>query len=610
MRPVDAALQYAEIGWFAFPCKLDKTPYVSGGFKAASLDSEQIRAWWKRWPEASIGIATGRSRVAVLDVDPRHSGDETFSRLSERLGSSTFETVQSRTGGGGSHFIFRCPPDIAIKGGVSVFGEGIDVRADGGYIIVPPSRHPSGNSYEWQANSDPFSRALLLWPASLEQFRATRPQFQADNASACVHEGARNNFLTRKAGTLRRLGVDSSAMFVALQQLNVSRCEPPLESAEVEKIAASVARYSSGEADSVSSLSLVTLSDVEAEETYWLWKDRIPCGKVTLLVGDPGDGKSYVSLGIAAALSTGSCLPGGSDGECRDVILWNGEDGIADTIKRRVEQCGADATRLHAIEGARDTMGRIRPFGLDCVDSLKQEIALRPNVRFVILDPVAALLKGVDAHKDNEVRVSLQPLVDLAQEHDVAIMAIMHLRKADAQRALYRVGGSIGFVGLARSVLLVATSADGRRAIIPIKNNLSALPCPVTFQIDENGFRWEGEAPDLDVDSFTARNGVGQSKVSEAIAFLKEALSNGPCFQRDIESSAQEKGIAARTLRRAAEALRLKKRRIGFGSAGRWSWSLPQAQTLRVNPSGSVILGLRAAALVNGIPWPERFTLQ
>ena len=325
----------------------------------------------------------------------------------------------------------------------------------------------------------------------------------------------------------------------------------------------------------VRSLALVRLSDVEPEPIEWLWPSRIPKGKVTLLVGDPGAGKSFVSLAISASVTNGTPLPGGEPQAPRSVLIWNGEDGTADTIRPRSEAAGADLARMYVIEGELAEDGRHSPFGLLSVGLLAEHVAQAGDIGLVVVDPIAALLAGVDAHRDSDVRSSLQPLADFAERFGVAVLAIAHLNKRDAERALYRVGGSIGFVGLARSVLLAAIDPeDGRRAIAPLKCNLAAMPDPIEYRIDEQGRFWWGSASDeLTADHLLRvvkpeRYGGASAKAEQ---FLREVLAAGPMPANDLEAFAEDRGIAIATLKRARRSVGMKAQRTREG----WTLSLP-----------------------------------
>ena len=327
-----------------------------------------------------------------------------------------------------------------------------------------------------------------------------------------------------------------------------------------------------------SSLSTVRLDTVQPERVEWLWRGRIPLGKVSLLVGDPGSGKSFASLAIAAAVTTGIAMPDSDVAQPANVVAYNAEDGLEDTVRPRAELCGVELHRFHAIAGMRDAEGRVEPFALSDVYRVAEFIERLGNVRLVIIDPIASLLGGVDSHRDAEVRSSLQVLVELAKQTRAAVLVVMHLRKSGAERALYRVGGSIGFTGLARSVLLAGVDSEGgRRAIVPIKQNLAAPVDPIEYRLDAEGRFWWGQAaPDLTADRLLAAQGSKPASAVEAASqFLEGCLADGERAADEVVQLAKGAGISVATLRRAKDVLSVVVRRDGFGKTGRWFWSLP-----------------------------------
>ncbi len=239
MEMRDASLHYASIGWHVFPAN-GKTPLTPHGLHAATTDPETIRSWWARWPDANIGVACGESGLLVVDVDAIRGGLETW----ERFGID-IRTPTSRTGGGGQHIIFAAPRGVKIRNSVDRLGSGIDIRANGGYIVVPPSVHPSGISYQWVEGGNPDECAPAELPSELLarlNGHVKRKQTRRSKSNS-IAEGRRNDTLTSLAGTMRRRGMSGESVLQALRVENKKRCKPPLPDSEVQTIAASVAQY-------------------------------------------------------------------------------------------------------------------------------------------------------------------------------------------------------------------------------------------------------------------------------------------------------------------------------------------------------------------------------
>lgn len=208
------------------------------GLKDATLDTAIIERWWKGWPEANVGVATGPSRLAVLDIDPRHGGDESLRDLTQKHGDAWLETAIALTGGGGTHYLFKQNEERPARNAADVF-PGIDVRGEGGYIVAPPSLHQSGKPYAWERTANEVE--LLPWPTDI--IRVSRQRHEAPIVGEVISHGSRNEILTSLAGSMRRRGMSEEAIFAALQAENSERCDPPLPIIDIRKIARSVARY-------------------------------------------------------------------------------------------------------------------------------------------------------------------------------------------------------------------------------------------------------------------------------------------------------------------------------------------------------------------------------
>jgi hypothetical protein len=260
-RHVDNALAYAARGWAVLPlhCVRDgrctcgspacarpaKHPIgrlVPRGVKDATTDQVTIRPWWAEFPDANVGIATGAvSGLVVLDVDPRHRGDDSLAAL-ERQHGPLLQSVRAMTGGGGSHPYFSHPGGI-VSNKVAI-APGLDVRGDGGYVVAPPSIHETGRRYEWDAGASPGEAALQAPPAWLLTLISNggSERRRADGITLEIREGERNRRLYELACGLRRHGLGERAIREALAAINRYHVVPPIEDDELGRIAASAAR--------------------------------------------------------------------------------------------------------------------------------------------------------------------------------------------------------------------------------------------------------------------------------------------------------------------------------------------------------------------------------
>lgn len=230
------ALRLAELGWYVFPTNPDKSPRTKNGLHAATTNTMQITAWWTKWPKAGIAVATGqKSGIVVLDVDLNKEGaDASFAQIVRDRGHFD-ESVSSRTGGGGRHIFFRYP-DTHVGNAQKLFNlVGIDVRGDGGYVVLPPSLHDSGKQYVWEEGRSPFENSLPECPTFL--YEENRKSTLSFDMSLPIPEGERNATLASIAGLLRTFGLDEDAIYIVLSQQNDTRCIPPLDSGEVRSIA-------------------------------------------------------------------------------------------------------------------------------------------------------------------------------------------------------------------------------------------------------------------------------------------------------------------------------------------------------------------------------------
>lgn len=324
------------------------------------------------------------------------------------------------------------------------------------------------------------------------------------------------------------------------------------------------------------SLQLVRLADVAPETVGWLWHPYIPFGKLTILEGDPGLGKSWLTCALASAVSRGRGLPGCGPFEPGNVLMLSAEDGIADTLRPRLDAVGADVARVYALNST---------LTLDTVGLLKLEemvIELRPTL--VIIDPLFAFTGGkVDIHRANECRSITAPLAAIAERHGCAMLAVRHLGKSRGGGHALNAGiGSIDLTAAARSVLLVGQDPDdaSRRALVQTKNNLAPHGGAIGYKLEAGAFYWTGESTltagrILSLPSDEEERGARV----EAVEFLRAALAEGPRPAKDVKGEARQAGIPDITLRRAKDRLGVRTEKEGgrLGErAQRWLWSLPE----------------------------------
>ena len=356
---------------------------------------------------------------------------------------------------------------------------------------------------------------------------------------------------------------------------------------------------------------VVRLADVQPEQVEWLWPGRIAVGKVTLLAGDPGLGKSLATLDIAARVSTGKCWPDNrwEEQPVGGVVLLSAEDDLGDTIRPRLDSHGADVSRivaLKSIQGADVDGDYKRSFDLGRdLEHLRSAIGSVANCRLVVVDPISAYLGKTDSHKNSDVRSILLPLADLAAESRVAILAVSHLRKGEGA-PIYRTMGSLAFVAAARSCWVVTKDSANprRRLLLPTKINLAPDSQGLAFAIESHGpdgspiVCWEAEPVTVSADeAMSPKRGPAPDVRQEAADWLREQLAAGAMPAKDVAELGDDAGFSKRTLQRAYRDMGGKPSREGFG--GPIHWSLPIHATNRANDASGTLLG------VNGDTWHE-----
>lgn len=334
----------------------------------------------------------------------------------------------------------------------------------------------------------------------------------------------------------------------------------------------------------------VTLADVEPVTVTWLWEGRIPAGKLVVLDGDPSLGKSTLSLTMAAHISTGRAWPDASACPVGDVVILSAEDGMADTVRPRLDAAGGDPARVHALTAVEfmDSGGTVstRLPTLDDLDVIDHLIR-STSARLVIVDVLMAYLpEKKKSSSDQDMRSVLHRYATLAEATGCTVLVLRHLRKSEAGNPLYRGGGSIGIIGAARAGMVVAPDPDAeegddRRVLAWTKSNLAKMPPSLAYRlVSAPGSHvarvdWCGESEHGAAALLSAAPDSQPGERDEAVAWLLDYLEShgGEAIAGQVIGAGAKAGIAKRTLQNARKRAGVVTRKGSMG--GGWVWAIP-----------------------------------
>ena len=508
---LEHALRYARLGFYVFPvhsvseegkCSCGdegcqhpgKHPRIMNWQNDCSIDPEVITGWWKKWPDANVAIATGKSGLVVIDIDPDKGGKESFLRL--KGDKSTGEALLVHTGGGGQHGYYLAP-EGGVKNFVGVF-PGIDVRGNDGYVIAPPSIHKSGKSYKWGRNS-PENMSPGPIPAWLLEAIITEGEAKRKGKSSGVRkrlsrhpseilkgvqEGERDVTIFRYACDMRVRGYtyEEAKELVLIASRN---CEPPFPDGEGIKCLDSAWKYQKEE-DRAEPISFHDLSKKDIPDIKYIVQGLLPQG-VTLLSGDPKVGKSWLAMQMAVGVANGTQILGFFDVTDGASVLHLALEDSEGLFKGRLQKlvddssCPGNAYFINSWPTF--------PKGLSDLRAYLEE---REGVGLVVIDCLESIR---DPKTGNATLFSydygaLKDLRGLAAEFSVAILVIHHTRKMASDNPLHKVSGSQGLTAAADQVMVLEKNGNGRarltvtgRAIREETHNLSfdADSCTWTF---------------------------------------------------------------------------------------------------------------------------------
>lgn len=501
------ALYYAQLGWRVFPCHTPGTesgcscregkkcespgkhPRINKWQIDATISQAQITEWWGKWPEANIGILTGpESGLIVVDVDAGKGGLETLLDLT----ANDFiipDCPTVMTGGGGRHF-YLAHPGFPVQGdNTGKVGIGIDVKADGGFVVAPNSYHFSGNTYTWEESSKPRRNIKLpLAPYWLLECLIDKPNGHNENAGepinvtevGLISEGKRNATLTSLAGYLRRKGFSADEIAPALLAVNQQRCVPPLSEREVMIISESMEHYKPSDNIGSTADRFQIINAAEAFETIepmrWVVKDLIPEVGVGMVVGEPGSKKTYSMIDLAVCVAKGFEWLGHETTKS-PVIYVDEESGKGRALRRlRAIMAG------HLIE--RNESPAVGILNQTLVDPRKEDdlsmlsmTVKHFGAKLVIIDALADIMAGADENSVKDVQPIMIRLRQFAEDNHVAVLLVHHTGKSGVYR------GSSALKAAVDLLLLVRSQPRERIVFFEIEKTRDAEPFSFASEI-------------------------------------------------------------------------------------------------------------------------------
>ena len=387
----------------------------------------------------------------------------------------------------------------------------------------------------------------------------------------------------RQQKTLR----DRAAKMLVAGDPDIDAIKALLEASEDPTLARVYVRTRETEA----TVNLLRGDAIQSEAVRWLWDGWLAEGKIHLIAGPSGTGKTTTAMAFAATVSSGGRWPSGEWTEARNVVIWTGEDDLADTLIPRLKACGANMKRIHFVESHTSAAGKRSFDPATDIPELQKALLKIGNVGLLIADPIVSAVAG-DSHKNGEVRRSLQPLVDLAMTTRCAVLGVTHFSKATNGRdPVERVTGSIAFGALARVVMAVVKASDaqgGGRLLVRAKSNLGPDTDGYKFDLRQTevgdspgviashvawGEAIKGDARDLLGQAEMVPNAYEHEALDASKAFLQELLADGPVYAKQIQEDAEGNGYSWITIRRAQKELGIVPAKNGM--KGGWRWQLP-----------------------------------
>lgn len=561
------AVSCAKRGWLVFPlysvdaqgrCTCGdascsnpgKHPNAPHGFKDATLNRDQIDSWWDADPDANVGVCTGSaSGLVVLDVDPRHGGEESLQRLESDHGRLP-QGPRVATGGGGWHFYFLHPGGSAkIKSKTGIL-PGLDLRADGAYIVGPESSHASGCNYSWYDGKTPRDLAIPPFPKWLANLaeESSKPS-PVDSTDFTIPEGARNSTLASLAGAMRRQGAGPVTIHAALVSENEQRCKPPLQAEEVHQIANSVSRYEPGAIHSalprdgvraVKSLRFQTAAEIASatpEQIDWIVRPWVAAGSITEIDAKVKAGKTTLVMDMIRAALDG--LPFMGESTRKGPVVYLTEQPVS-SFRQALERSGLLGRDDLSMLFWHDTIG----MSWEAVAKAAIEECKRRNATLLVVDTIAqfARLYGDAENNAGTALLAMQPLQEAAAV-GIGVIMIRHERKRGGE-----VGdsgrGSSAFAGAVDTIISIRRpEGNSRRAFREVHavSRFSETPDELMIELTANGYVSHGS--------------VEAVAIEEATHKIRAEVSTDPNQARNLDELVAATKVTRTSAQRAIETM-------------------------------------------------------
>lgn len=590
------ALRYLKAGFSIIPVGSNKKPLVPWkDYQRRKPSPGEVKNWWREHPDALIGLITGEfNNLTVLDCDSQDAL-EAVKRLLPEGYAVISSTTQRRTG---THLFFGFTPGLGSKNCVR---EHLDVKSEGGFVIVPPSKGQKG-LYSWNDGSDIRTCASRpLVPPELIRFlkngteqghgrssSATQPPLEVlpGDTLEPIAEGFRDDKLFHMALQLIRAGEP----YESVEQYVVTAakgCSPTFSAkVAVEKVASAFRwhqengmqnRNTQRESAQVERLACRDASAVQERAIQWLWQGVFPTHMATSLTGDPGMGKTLVAVDLAARVSIGAEFPvyDRPSPTVQGRVLYVTSEGVLEMILvPRLRVAGADLTNIRIIEGTYLKDGELSILDITRdLPRLEQEARAFGNVKLLVVDPVASVLPdSINPNQQNHVRRAMDRISNLAYSLGIAAVIVMHWAKDTTLRGANRTAGSVQFGAAMKMSWGVVQSEDepkNFRLLVPQKSNISGNHQSLRFSIHGVGYgslgtretietskiEYEGLVDD-DPETLLSPPIENESRVTQACDFLRRKLREGTIlYSVPLMEEAEREGIPRWALYKAKKRL-------------------------------------------------------